>query len=434
MRKRAATTFAAIHQSRNFRLYFIGQTVSLIGSWMQIVAQGWLVLQLTSSSTMLGLVTAAQFVPCLFLGPLGGVIVDRFDTRRLIVITSTAAGIIALVLGVLTVTNVVSVWMVFVLAVFLGVVTVVDNPARQTVVLEIVGADLLSNAITLNTININVARVVGPAIAALTIALLGIGPCFVLNAVSFVAVIVALVMMDARSMQPKVTAPRAKGQIREGFRYVWHTPEMRTPILMMALIGTFAYEFQVSLPAMAKFTFGGGAGTYGIMTGAMGVGAIIGGLVVASKVRYGLDALVRVSFLFGLAMALVAIAPTLPVAVLALVLAGAISITFLARANTTLQLMADPAMRGRVMAMWTVAFLGSTPVGGPIVGFIGQTLGPRWGLAIGAVACVGAALLGAWRSVASSEADSYRRFAGGGSGGNRNPAAMASANQAARSS
>ncbi len=216
---------------------------------------------------------------------------------------------------------------------------------------------------------------------------------------------------------------------------MWHTPAMRTPILMMALIGTFAYEFQVSLPAMAKFTFGGDAGTYGIMTGAMGVGAIVGGLVVAGKVRYGLDSLVRVSFFFGVTMALVAVAPTLPMAVLALVLTGAVSITFLARANTTLQLMADPAMRGRVMAMWTVAFLGSTPLGGPLVGFIGQTLGPRWGVAIGALACFGAALLGAWRSVAAREAEGgYRRFAGGGTGGNRNPAAIVSANQAARSS
>jgi MFS family permease len=436
MSRRAASTFASIRHSHNFRLYIVGQTVSMAGTWMQSVAQGWLVLQLTGSGTMLGLVTAAQFVPVLFLGPLGGVVVDRFDTRRLLAITQFAAGVLAAVLGVLTITAVVQVWMVFVLAILLGLVTVVDNPARQTIVLELVGPDLLSNAITLNSVNINAARVVGPSIAALTIALVGVGPCFLVNAASYVAVITALLMMDRRTMIPKILAPRAKGQVREGFRYVWNDPALRTPLVMMALIGTFAYEFQVILPILAKYGFDGDAGTYGLMSAAMGLGAVGGGLVVASRTRHGLGPLVRVSFLFGLAIGLVAISPTLPVAILSLVLVGVMNIAFLARANTTLQLSADPAMRGRVMAMWTVAFLGSTPVGGPIVGYIGQVAGPRWGLATGAVACLTAAAIGARRSLASRDRTRpiYRTLFGPVRVGSRSSSAMARANHAARSS
>ncbi len=436
MRRRAASTFASILHSRNFRLYMTGQTISMAGTWMQSVALGWLVLQLTGSGTMLGLVTAAQFVPVLFLGPLGGVVVDRFDTRRLLTITQLAAGFLAALLGVLTITDVVQVWMVFMLAVLLGVVTVVDNPARQTFVLELVGPDLLSNAITLNSVNINAARVVGPAIAAITIALVGVGPCFLINGASYVAVIVALTMMDRGAMIPKILAPRAKGQVREGFRYVWHDPALRTPLMMMALIGTFAYEFQVILPIFAKYGFDGDAGTYGLMSAAMGVGAVAGGLVVAGQNRYGLGPLVRVSFAFGVAIGLVAISPTLPVAIASLVLVGVVNIAFLARANTTLQLTADAAMRGRVMAMWTVAFLGSTPVGGPIIGVIGQAAGPRWGLATGATACIVASAIGAGRALAARDRTRpvYRSLLGSAGIGSRSSSAIARANHAARSS
>jgi MFS family permease len=337
---------------------------------------------------------------------------------------------------VLTITGVVQVWMVFVVAILLGLVTVVDNPARQTIVLELVGRDLLGNAITLNSVNVNAARVVGPSIAAVTIALVGVGPCFLLNGASYVAVIAALSMMDRRAMIPKVLAPRAKGQVREGFRYVWHDPALRTPLVMMALIGTFAYEFQVILPILAKYGFDGDAGTYGLMSAAMGVGAVAGGLVVAGRNRYGLGPLVRVSFAFGLAIALVAISPTLPVAIAALVLVGVVNIAFLTRANTTLQLTADPVMRGRVMAMWTVAFLGSTPVGGPIVGYLGQVAGPRWGLAAGAAACIGAAAIGAGRALAVRDRTRplYRSLVGPAAVGRRSSSAMARANHAARSS
>jgi MFS family permease len=398
---RGGTTFASLRHSRNFRLYFYGQAVSLAGTWMQTIAQGWLVLQLTGSASLLGLVTACQFLPVLFFGPFGGVIVDRVDTRRLLILTQALSGALALALGILTVTGVVQLWMVFAMAIGLGIVTVADNPARQTFVLELVGPDLVSNAVTLNSVNINAARVVGPAIAAVMIAGIGVGPCFIVNAASFLAVIGALMVMTRADFHPKVLAVRAKGQVREGFRYVWHNPSLRTPLLMMFLIGTLAYEFQVVLPVLAKTTFGGGAGTYGIMSAAMGLGAVFGGLVVAGKDRHGLDALVRVSLFFGATIALLAVSPTLPVAILALVVVGMASITFLARANTTLQLAADPVMRGRVMALWTVAFLGSTPIGGPIVGVIAEYAGPRWALVTAAASCFGAAALGASRAWSS---------------------------------
>jgi MFS family permease len=392
------STFASLRQSRNYRLYFGGQAVSLAGTWMQTVAQGWLVLQLTGSSTLLGVVTACQFLPVTFLGPMGGVIVDRFDTRRLLIATQVAAGLLATILGVLTVTGAVQLWMVFLVAIGLGVVAVVDTPARLTIVLELVGPELVSNAVTLNSVNMNAARVVGPSLAAITIALIGVGPCFLLNGASYIAVIVALLVLDRATMLPKIVTPRAKGQVREGLRYVWRTPTLRTPLLMMFVIGTLAYEFQVILPVVAEDTFHGDAGTYGVMTAAMGVGAVIGGLFVAGKSNHGIDALVRISVVFGAAIALVAVSPTLPIAVAALVLVGAASISFLARANTTLQLSSDPVMRGRVMALWTVAFLGSTPIGGPIIGWIGQYIGPRWALVTAAASCMGAAAIGASRS------------------------------------
>jgi MFS family permease len=312
-------------------------------------------------------------------------------------------------MGVLTITNVVQLWMVFALAIGLGVVTVVDNPARMTFVLELVGPEHLSNAVTLNSVNMNAARVVGPALAAALIATIGIGPCFLLNAGSYVAVIVAMMLMDTAQLYPKIVAKRAKGQVREGLRYVWRTPALRTPLIMMFLIGTLAYEFQVVLPIMAKFTFGGDAATYGVMTAAMGAGAVVGGLVTATSDRYGLDPLTRVSAVFGVVILALAVAPSLPLAVLALLCVGAASITFVARANTTLQLSADPEMRGRVMALWTVAFIGSTPIGGPIIGWIGEHVGARWGLAVGGFTCLVAAAIGF--TAVTSEARAARHAA-----------------------
>ena len=261
-------------------------------------------------------------------------------------------------------------------------------------VLQLVGPEHLTNAITLNTVNMNLARVIGPAIGAGIIGTIGVGPCFLVNAGTFVGVICALVAMRSSEFYKKVRTPRAKGQVREGLRYVNRTPGLRTPLIMMALIGTLAYEFQVSLLLAARYTFHGDGGTYGLMTSAMGVGAVVGGLVTASRERHGLDTLITTSTAFGVLILAVAVAPSLPLAVVALVFMGAVNISFIARANATLQLAADPTMRGRVMSLWTVAFMGSTPVGGPIVGWIGEYVGPRWALATGGMACLAAATFG----------------------------------------
>ncbi|HTN78051.1 MAG TPA: MFS transporter [Acidimicrobiales bacterium] len=393
LRHKFNSTFGAVHSSRNYRIYLIGQSISLCGTWMQTVAQAWLVLKLTGSGTALGFVVALQFLPVLIIGPWGGVVADRMSKRKLLLMTQVAFGGFALLLGVLTATGVVTLWMVYAVALCFGCVTALDNPARQTFVLEMVGREHLPNAVTLNTVNINMARVIGPALAGITIGLIGIAPCFFVNAASYIAVIVALLMMNKGELRALPAQPRAKGQLREGFQYVWSTPRLRTPLVMMAVVGTLAYEFQVILPLVAKYTFNGNAATYGIMTGAMGLGAVIGGLFTASRQRTGDAPLIQATLVFGALIITAALMPTLPVMVLLLVGVGAGSVTFLARANSTMQLRADPVFHSRVMALWAVAFLGTTPIGGPIIGWIGQNIGPRFGMIVGGTATV---LAGIW--------------------------------------
>ncbi len=401
-------TFGALHSSRNYRLYMIGQSISLTGTWMQTVAQAWLVLELTGSGTSLGLVVALQFLPVLLFAPFGGLMADRFPKRRVLLITQVAFGLVALTLGILTATHVVELWMVYLCAFAFGCITALDNPARQTFVMEMVGREHLHNAVTLNTVNINMARVIGPAVAGLLIGLIGIAPCFFVNAASYVAVIVALLMMDVTLLHIAPAQARAKGQVRDGFRYVWSNPKLRTPLVIMAVVGTLAYEFQVNLPLIARDTFGGDAATYGIMTGAMGVGAVIGGLFTASRSRTGDGPLIRSTLVFGAVIVTASLMPTLPSMIALLVVVGAGSVTFLSVANSTMQLRADEAYRGRVMALWAVAFLGTTPFGGPIIGWIGENVGPRWGMAVGGVATVLAGLWGMWALGTRADRESKR--------------------------
>ena len=384
-------TFASI-SVRNYRLYFFGQTISQTGTWMQTVAQAWLVLKLTGSGTALGLVTALQFLPVLLFGPMGGVVADRFDKRRVLYATQTTAGLLALTLGVVVATGNVKLWMVYVLAAGLGLVNTCDNPTRQTFVMEMVGDEHLTNAITLNSVMINLARVLGPAIAGVLIATVGLGPCFLINAASYLAVLAGLAMMRSRDLHRVPVVPRGRGQLREGFRYVRSTPELLAPLMMLAVIGTLSYEFQVSLPLMARYAFHGGAGSYGVMSSFMGGGAVVGGLWAAARRRGSATALAGVAIIFGVVILAAAAAPTFAFELAALVLIGGASISLLAMGNTALQLASTPVMRGRVMGLWSVAFLGSTPVGGPIVGFIGQHLGPRYGLGLGGVAAILAAV------------------------------------------
>ncbi len=380
----------------NYRRYFTGQAISLIGTWMQTTAQSWLVLVLTGSATDLGIVVALQTLPMLLLGPYGGVIADRVDKRRLMIVLQSMMGVQALILGLLTLTHHVTYTDVCILAVVLGLNNCFENPSRQAFVLEMVGPKDLRNAVSLNSTLVNAARAVGPAVAGVLIATVGEGWCFMLNAVSFVAVVGSLLSMDRSTLKPTPPTARSKGQLREGFRYVARTPDLGVPLLMMALVGCLAYEFQVTLPVFAKTVFHGSAVTYGVMTAAMGIGAVVGGLVTATRGKTGLRAMVLAATVFGVVICFAAVAPDLAVALVALALVGYASVSFLAMGNSTLQLGTEPQMRGRVMAMWSVAFQGSTPIGGPVIGWITAAAGARIGLGTGGLACFAAALIGLW--------------------------------------
>ncbi|HVW48120.1 MAG TPA: MFS transporter [Solirubrobacterales bacterium] len=391
---RTSSLFAALRVA-NFRLYFAGQAVSLVGTWMQSIAIAWLVLELGGSGSVLGGVVAVQFLPVLAFGAAAGLLVDRRDKRRLLLGTQAAFAGLALALGLIVEAGVARLWIVFIFAALFGCVNAVDSPARQTFVTEMVGSDRIQNAVSLNSSLVSASRAIGPALAGALIAVVGVGVCFLANAASFLAVLAALAAMDVGALHRSKPVPRAAGQLREGLRHVRSTPALLVPLLMMALIGTLAYEFQVVLPLLAQDTFAGGSETFGLMTAASGVGAVFGGLWVASRRATGLLPLTGSAVLFGVALAGAALAPTLVATIVALALVGVGGTAFLATGNSSLQLAAEPRYRGRVMALWSVTFLGSTPIGGPIVGAVCEWLSPRAGLALGAVACLLAAALGA---------------------------------------
>ena len=375
----------------NYRLYFAGQSVSMIGTWMQMTAQSWLVLTLTHSSTALGVTVALQAVPVLLLAPYGGVIADRVDKRRLMVALQIVMGLQALVLGLLVISGAARYWEICLLAVVLGLNNAFENSARQAFIREMVGRDELRNAVTLNSVMANAARAVGPAVGGILIAFVGIGICFLLNAASFAAVVTSLLIMDTSALRPSPPSGRARGQLREGLRYAARTPTIAIPLLMMGLVGLFAYEFSVSLPVLAERSFHGGAETYGFMTAAMGIGAVVGGLFTAARGRTGLRPMIIASLGFGAAIGVCAFAPFLGLAYVALLFTGWASVSFIATGNSTIQLSSEPSMRGRVLALWQVAFQGTTPVGGPLIGWIIALTDPRVGLAVGAAACFAAA-------------------------------------------
>jgi MFS family permease len=386
-------TFASL-SIPNYRRYFAGQAISLVGTWMQMIAQSWLVLTITGSSVDLGFIVALQALPVLLLGPYGGVIADRVDKRRLMIVLQSLMGVQALVLGLLTVFGAIHLWEIAVLATALGINTAFENPSRQAFITEMVGAKSLRNAVSLNSVLVNVARAVGPAVAGLLIATVGEGVCFLVNAGSFVAVVASLLTMDSSQLRPSEPTPRARGQLREGLSYVRHSPDLALPLLMMGLVGMLTYEFQVSLPTMDHQALHLGSSGYGFMTAAMGAGAVIGGLYTAARGHTGLRPLVLASSGFGVFVLLAAVAPDLPFELAALAFVGASSVSFIAIGNATLQLAAAPQMRGRVMALWFVAFQGSTPIGGPLVGWIIAAAGARVGLGVGGVTCLVVAALG----------------------------------------
>ncbi|HEV2427507.1 MAG TPA: MFS transporter, partial [Acidimicrobiales bacterium] len=390
-RRFRARTFAAL-SVRNFRLYFIGQLISVSGTWMQSVAQGWLILQLTGSSVGLGIAIALQYVPMLLFGTYGGLVVDRHEKRRILYLTQSSAGALALVLGILVTTHHATVPAVWVLATLLGFVNLFDVPARQAFVQEMVGHDLLANAVSLNSVLMNSGRLIGPSIAAGFIAVVGTAACFYANAASYAAVLVALMLMRGREFLPLATVTRQRGQLRLGLRYVMATPTLRNVVLAVAVVGTFAFNFTVTLPLLARITFHeSSAAHYGLLMGAMGLGAVVGGLFIAWRSRPTTALLVVLGAGFGVFMALVAIAPTVTWAEILLIPTGAFSVAFVSTANATLQLNSSQEMRGRVMSLHGMAFLGTTPIGAPLVGLIIAASDPRVGLLLGAASALAAA-------------------------------------------
>jgi MFS family permease len=373
-------------RQRNYRLYFFGQLVSVAGTWMQTVAQSFLVLDLTHSGTQLGLTTAARFAPMLIFGPLGGLFADRLDKRRVLYMTQTLQGLLAGAFAILLVTGSMTLWWVYLLAILLGFVSVFDNPARQSFISEMVTPEDLRNAVTLNSVAMNMARVFGGALGGTIAAAVGLTLCFTCNALSFGAVLISLAMMRTAELFPARKVERKKHQVRNGLRYVRTTPELLIPLIMISVVGTLAWEFQVTLPLMASKVFGGNAATYGVMASVMGVGAVVGGLISTARTRPGSRTLCVAAVGWGIAILAAAVAPDMPLELVALVFVGYGSITFNSFAKTSLQLAAKPTMRGRVMALWALAWLGSTPVGGPIVGWIGQDAGARWSLVVGGAA------------------------------------------------
>jgi MFS family permease len=376
----------------NYRRYFVGQIISLSGNWVQMVAEIWLVLQITGSGVAVGLTTAAQFAPILLVGAYGGLLADRFDKRKLLMITQAAMALPALALFTLVTTGIAQVWMVVALAFVRGSINALDNPARQSFVVEMVGKDRVVNAVSLNSVIVHCARMVGPALAGVVIASAGVEPCFLLNALSFAGMLVALRLMVPAELGSAPRVPREPGSLRAGLRYVVSTPALAVPLAMMALVGTLSFNFQVLLPLLARFTFDGGPQTYALLVTSMGVGSVGGALVAGSRGRVSAGLLVGASAAFGFATVLAAAAPTLPLAAGALVLIGAASVTFAAGVNSTLQLAVEPEMRGRVMALYSVVFLGSTPIGAPIAGALSEAAGPRAGLLLGAAAALSSAL------------------------------------------
>jgi MFS family permease len=380
-------------RQRNYRLFFFGQLVSVAGTWMQSVAQSFLVLDLTHSGTQLGLTSAARFLPMFLFGPVGGVFADRMDRKRVLYVTQTLSGLLAGVFAVTVATNSIRLWVVYLLALALGFVNVFDNPARQSFISEMVSARDLPNAVTLNSVAMNMARVFGAALGGVIAAAIGLALCFTCNALSFGAVLVSLAAMRGSELFPAKRISRQKRQVREGLRYVRSTPELLIPLVMIAVIGTLAWEFQVSLPLMASQVFHGGAASYGVMASVMGGGAVVGGLISAARSRPRARALCLAAIGWGIAILAAAVAPSMPLELAALVFVGYGSITFNSLAKTTLQLTARPEMRGRVMALWALAWLGSTPIGGPVIGWAGQVIGARWALVIGALAALACGVL-----------------------------------------
>jgi MFS family permease len=377
----------------NFRRFVAGQTISLVGSWTETVAQAVLVLQLTHSGVWLGLATAARYAPVLLLTPYAGVIVDRQTKRRLLLLTQSSLAAASLVLGALVLSGGIRLWMVFAVALVFGTLTALDNPARLAFISEMVGERLIRNAVTLNSTLVNVGRAIGPIVAATLVSAVGVGWCFVANAASFGAVIASLVALNLSQLHPSAPVRRGRGQLRQGLAYARTVPEILAPVAMMALIGTLTYEYEVSLPLFGRGALHGGPTTYSALFAAFGFGSVVGGIYCTRHPKTGVPRMIRAAVAYAAAMLATALTTRTYATVALLTVVGFASITFLTTGNSTVQLAARPDMRGRMTALWSTAFIGSTPIGATIIGAIGAT-SPQLALLIGAAACGAAALTG----------------------------------------
>ena len=380
----------------NYRVWAAGAIVSNVGTWMQRTAQDWLVLtELTDhSATAVGVVLSLQFAPLVLLLPLTGLAADRLDRRRLLIATQAALGLQALGLGLLTVTGAVQLWPVYGFALMLGCVTAFDSAARQTFVSDLVTGPDLSNAVALNSTSFNVARLIGPAVAGLLIGTVGTGWVFLINAATFGTVQVSLSLMRRHELQPSTRGRRHPGDLVDGFRYVWNRPDLLVILLMLFLVGTFALNFPIFLSTMAVQVFHSGSGSFGLLTSAAAVGSVIGALLSARRAAPRVVLLPIGAALFGSGLGLAAVMPTYGLFALVLVLVGVSGQTFTTTANGAVQLATDPVMRGRVIAILLAVMMGGTPIGGPIIGWVTDAYGPRWGLGVGAAGGLAAALVG----------------------------------------
>ncbi|MFF5448151.1 MFS transporter [Streptomyces sp. NPDC012888] len=377
---------------RNYRLFATGQVVSNTGTWMQRIAQDWLVLSLTGSASAVGITIALQFLPMLLFGLYGGVLADRLPKRPLLVATQSAMGLTGVALAVLTLTGHVEVWHVYLTALLLGLVTVVDNPARQSFVSEMVGPAQLANAVSLNSANFQSARLVGPAVAGVLITAVGSGWAFLLNGLSFAAPVAGLLLMRTSELHRTAVQPRSKGQLREGLRYVSRHPELVWPIVLVGFIGTFGFNFPIWLTAFADDVFHGDAGTYGLFNTLIAAGSLAGALLAARRGRHRLRLLVAAAALFGVLELATAFAPGFWLFAALLVPIGMFGLTVNVVANSSVQMATDPEMRGRVMALYMMVFTGGTPVGAPLVGWVTDHFGARVGMASGGLVSLAAAL------------------------------------------
>ncbi|MEU3255799.1 MFS transporter [Streptomyces sp. NPDC006997] len=390
---RKSSMFSSL-KIRNYRLFFMGQVVSNTGTWMQRIAQDWLVLSLTGSATAVGVTTALQFLPMLLFGLYGGVLVDRLPKRPTLLVTQTSMALTGVALAALTITGHVEVWHVYLAALAVGLATVVDNPARQSFVSEMVGPGQLQNAVSLNSANFQSARLVGPAVAGLLITGVGTGWAFLLNGLSFIAPITGLLLMRARELHAVERAPRSKGQLREGLRYVAGRPDLIWTIVLVGFVGTFAFNFPVYLSAFADDVFHAGAGSYSLFNTLMAVGSVTGALIAARRGHARLRVLSAAAMVFGALEIAAALTPSLWLFALLMIPLGVFGMTVNVTANTSIQMSTDPAMRGRVMSLYMMVFLGGSPVGAPIVGWITDTYGARVGLATGgAIAALAAVVI-----------------------------------------